>query len=300
MQLWRRKLFFVFLTAAGFTSCRTIEQMFSVIEVHLGGEVSLARFYTKNNQFDGLPSPLGSSKASGTDERVRYRSEERAVYRAFTTVQTPLKPLPVIGELPVLNLLRFSVTLNTPRVFRGTLYNYPDDGRDIRDPVEYVFAETHPNRGPFLNRSMDYLFEEWQAYVTFLIGGSFHDFHFYLGFNWGQEQYSFDIFENNMRVSHVVNRYRPVTSQSVIIGYKFGREGPAWLPGNTFAYVEVNTELTERHALKTDLRRTNGSAPDSLFVNATYVRIGIRKTLQLVDEDGDNGSGERVRESRKI
>ncbi len=299
MQLWRRKFFFVLLTTAGITSCRTIEQMFSVIEVHLGGEASLVRFYTKNDQLDKFPTPIGSRKGNQTDDPVRYHSEDRAVYRAFTTVQTPLKPLPLIGELPVLNLLRFSVTLNSPRVFRGTLYGYPDDGRDVRDPLEYVFVETHPNRGP-ISRSMDYLFEEWQAYVTFLVGGSFRDFHLYLGFNWGQAQYSFDLLENNVRVSHAVNRYRPLTSQSIIFGYKFGREGPAWLPGNTFAYMEVNTELTSRHALKTDLRRANGLATEPLFVNATYVRIGIRKTLQLVEEEGGNGTDERVRESKGI
>ncbi|MBI3396792.1 MAG: hypothetical protein HY042_13220, partial [Spirochaetia bacterium] len=202
---------------------------------------------------------------------------------------------PFVGDLPVLNWFTYSFTLNNPRTFSGTLYNYPDDGRQHTDLLTLLYSSTHPAQGLF-SRRMEYSFDEIQFYATLYIGGSLGRFTGYLGFNFGQAMYNFDLLENNVRVSHAVNHYRPFSSQSVILGYRLGRPGAAWLPGNTLVYLEVITENTGLHPVHTDLIRTGGGPPDPLYANTTYIRIGIRKTLQLVDDTQAQEPQEKIRE----
>lgn len=268
--------------------CRTVESYLQTVHLAVGGESSSVRFYS-------VKTPLIDRFAYKDDDStpgIRPHSQHKQRVRGFYNISSQPQRLPFLEGTWVYQLFAVQASLQSPRSYRGILENYPDDGRTSMDPLEALLIELAPRQGVFARR-MDYLYEEAQTYGTLYLGYFGDNFQIALGFNFGQAYYSLLLIENKLVVTDTRGHWRPLYSESVIISYNLGRHFDRGLFTNTHIFLESVTELSSRHALQTQLRRSNGAEPDSLYLNSAVVRLGIRKTVELFEsEDEEEGDEE--------
>ncbi|MBX7059647.1 MAG: hypothetical protein K1X75_16405 [Leptospirales bacterium] len=266
------------LPAAG--ACQTVESYFQTVHIAVGLESASVRFYTNKPQ---LVEDFGYKKG-GDEEGVLAHSRHKQRSRGFYNVSSQPQRLEFLKDTWIYPLVALQLTLNSPRTYRGVLDNYPDDGRVSQDPQEALSILLLPRQGVFARR-MDYLYEEAQAYGTLYLGYFGDDFQIALGLNWGQAYYSLLIAENRVVVTDTRSHWRPVFSQSFILAYRLGKHFDSGLFSNTHIFLESVTELSSRHAVQTQLKRSDGSPPDALYVNSAVFRIGIRKQVELFESE---------------
>ncbi len=284
----RRASLLALVAAATLTpaaGCRTIESYLQTVHLAVGAETSSVRFYS-------VKTPLVDRFAYQDDDStpgIRPHSQHKQRVRAFYNVSSQPQRLPFLEGTWVYQLFAVQASLQSPRSYRGILENYPDDGRTSNDPIEALLIELIPRQGVFARR-MDYLYDEAQAYGSLYLGYFGDNFQIAVGFNFGQAYYSLLLIENKLVVTDTRGHWRPLYSESVIISYNLGRHFDRGLFTNTHIFLESVTELSSRHALQTQLRRSNGAEPDSLYLNSAVVRLGIRKTVELFETEPDSDS----------
>lgn len=273
--LWRRWLPVAALACCA--HCETVNAFFGQIHVAAGAEASGVRFYTLQSD---LAAKYGYRGPDDTDE-IDFHSDARWKTSFFYNVSSPPTPFQFLQEYPFLKYLAYSFTLNSPRTYRGVVSNYPDDGRSSIDPVQTLSYELLPLQGQ-LARKMDYLFEDYNGYGTLYWGYFGENWYIALGFNWGVSRYHLQLTEDRVVISDVRNQWRPIQTQSFTVGYRLGNHFERGLFSNTHIFLETVGEFTRRHAVKVELLRANGANPDPLYVQFSLVRIGIRKTIDLI------------------
>lgn len=134
---------------------------------------------------------------------------------------------------------------------------------------------------------MEYIYEEYQAFFTFFIPYlSFENWNFGIGLNWGIARYNFDLLEEDKRVSHVVGQYRPLNGARLLFEYRVGGGLNKGLFQRTYIFIDANNgELTSNHPLRVDLSRSNGLPADPLYATWSVLRIGIRKEIDLIEDE---------------
>lgn len=299
-----RALVFVLLLVSGCSSLREIT-------IDAGGEASMVRFFSvKKDPLKSARDALNPEQVSGNNQESRYyHSEYNPVVGGYIAASLPPAPLPLLGGLhPYLSYIQYSVNIKSPRIYRGTLKNYPDLNVQPapKDPGLTMFFE-HTDPPDFAARRMDYLYEEFQFFLTlylpYLTPGNWL---IAPGLNWGNARYNFELHETlyakdlasvndvprvlvpEIRVSNVQGHYRPLLSTSILVGYKIGVHfSEESLLHDSYLILEYSSEDINRHALKTDLRRAYGGAnPNPLYATSTQVRFGIRKSLKLFGSRG--------------
>lgn len=256
--------------------CRTIESFVREVHIAIGAESSSVRFFTRRSK---LEQQFGYRK-SGDDPLREFHSVPETKTSFFYTISSKPSPVRILEEWGVNRVLAWSFTLNSPRTYRGVLQNYPDDGRLSADPWQALSFQLLPLQGAF-GRKMDYRYEVAQAYGTVWLGYFGDNWYVTWGFNAGQSYYSLQIVENRFVLSDVDNKWRPLNSSSFALGYFTGRHFPEGIFSNTWVYLEASTESFSRGAVQTQLLRSDGTAPDALYVSSPVVRLGLRKVLDL-------------------
>jgi hypothetical protein len=256
--------------------CRTIESYVREVHIAIGAESSSVSFFTSRS---ALEQKFGYKK-TGDEPTREFHSVPESKTSFFYTISSKPNPVRVLEEWGVHRVLAWSFTLNSPRTYRGVLQNYPDDGRVSADPWQTLSFQLLPLQGVF-SRKMDFRYEDAQAYGTLWLGYFSDNWYLTWGFNAGQSYYSLQIVENRVVLSDVDNKWRPLNSSSFAFGYFTGRHFPRGILSNTWVYLEASTESFSRGALQTELLRSNGDAPDALYVSSPVVRLGLRKIIDL-------------------
>ncbi len=261
--------------------CQTIESWFKVIHIDMGAEASGIRFYTKQTSESRAVEGLLSGKGPGADG-LREQSEFRNSEAGFVTVSVPPS---TVWESGVFSYVAYATSIKTPRIFRGTLVNYPDLGIKTTDPFLAFLNANTAATNPGL-RSLDYQYEELSFYFTvyapYIQTGNWL---FALGFNLGNTLYNLQLHESSVRINDTRGHFRPLLSSTMLVGYKLGnyfKKGS--ILRNTVIFMEVTNESGARHALKTNILRADGTNPPPLYVGLSTVRFGIRKAVNLLDD----------------
>ena len=259
-------------------SCKAIEKIFRKVHVAAGTETSIVNLYTRRSGF------IASLRPDVGENRLVFHSNNSAITRAYLAVSSPPDHLPYLKKFWLFRYITFSARLKTPAVFRGNMYGYPDDGFQPNSLTEAILLETTPLPNHYRNR-LEFLYEETQAFITFYLPYiKTKNFYFGFGFNWGIANYNLEIHKDNQRVSNEVGKWRPLTSLTITYGYKMNKLFPKnRVLGDTYLFLELVTENAPKHALKTDLFRSNGSKADPLFVAAQNIRFGVRKQVTLIE-----------------
>ncbi|MCB1138792.1 MAG: hypothetical protein KDK23_08555 [Leptospiraceae bacterium] len=263
---------------AGFSGCKTVEEYLSTINVAAGLDSSSVTFYTRKSETEQLYSNDPS------DERFRRNhSDFVTVERPFYSISSAPRSLPFLGDEGWFRYMRTSITLNSPRTYRGTLINYPDDGRTSADAGNVLFYELFPLPDR-LGRRMDFIYEEYRAYFT-LYFPYFSGENWYLAFgqSYGQSRYNFDLLEREYRLASVVGQWTPVYMVSMTYGYRVGRFFERGFWSNTYLFLEVSSDAKTIQPVAVSIPRSSGLPSDRLYANMTYARIGIRKTISFSD-----------------
>lgn len=267
----------IFIISSG---CKTIENYFSYIHVAVGVETANTSFVVKKH---GIVRSFAPDLESTS---IRVVSEESNIERGYFAISSAPEELPVVGDKGFFKYLRTSFTLTSPRTFRGTLNNYPDSGFVSNDPIEILLLEIYPPPG-ILAKKTEFIFEEFRASFTLYFPYfSGENWYFAIGNSLSQSRYSFDLLQENIRLASVRNQWTPVHSISLQYGYELGQLfKESKLMRNTFVFVElVFDNSSNAQPLNIHLLRTNGLPADRLYAQQSYFRIGIRKTISLINE----------------
>ncbi|PJZ68174.1 hypothetical protein CH373_17100 [Leptospira perolatii] len=246
-------------------------------------------FMTRPPSFGGLPAkPLGAQSEMTENHIV---SKDSSVYRAFYSIGSVPGRLPGAGELKgwlsFLNWFAWSFSLTSPRTYRGTLINFPDDGRPYITPEQYLQYQLFPLPSVF-GRKMDYIYEDYQVFFTFYLGYyTGQSFNFGVGPLYGLAFYRLDILENERRVSSVKNELMELKGIRLLMEYKVGQYFPDTILYNAYLFLELTNfgdqtgkgTVVEQHVLTAN----NQPAP-SLYMSMSTMRLGIRKEIQLAKE----------------
>ena len=263
------------LSSAG---CQTIEEYFSTINLAGGLDSSSVTFYTRKSALERL---YGNDSAAEVTRR--NHSDSTTIERPFYAISSAPNPLPFFEDEGFFRYMRTSVTLNSPRTYRGTLINYPDDGRRTSDPRLSLFYQLYP-LPDLLGRRMEFIYEEYRAYMT-LYFPYYNAENWYIAFgqSYGQSRYNFDLLEQNFRLASVVRQWTPVYMVSLNYGYRLGRFFPKGLLSNTYIFLEISGDARSIHPINVNIPRTDGLASKRLYASMNYARIGIRKTISLTE-----------------
>ncbi|MCB1164872.1 MAG: hypothetical protein KDK33_01880 [Leptospiraceae bacterium] len=301
--LKRRKLgtaFLALILTASVTGCKSIEEYFATINVAGGLDSSNVTFYTRKSDLERLYS---SDSASELNRRIH--SDSNSIERPFYSISSAPNPLPFFENEGFFRYMRTSFSLNSPRTYRGTLINYPDDGRVTADPQLSLFYQLYP-LPDLLGRRMEFIYEEYRAYFT-LYFPYFGAENWYLAFgqSYGQSRYNFDLLERNYRLASVVRQWTPVYMVSFNYGYRLGKFFPKGLLSNTYLFVEISGDARSIQPVNINIPRMDGLPSNRLYASMNYARIGIRKTISLTNErvepdrkENNVGTEEEIEETR--
>lgn len=284
----RKILCFLPLLLLGMTGCKVFESLFSTVHIAAGAEADSIRFYTRQSEFERVLRSVGTGEdITASSLAADYHSEARVIYSGFYTLSSPPALFPFIDRYLAGHLISYSFSLSSPRIFRGTLYNYPDSGSKSLDPMTVLLNSAFPPP-PEFSRRMEYQYIEYNAMATIYFGyfGS-NIVYGGIGVNFGQSRYNLQLLENNFRVGNTIGHWRAFTSIGVTLGYHLGRHFPKGIFSNTFIFVETANEITARHALSVALPRSDGSEAPPLYLSTGVVRFGIRKSIDLTEDGCD-------------
>lgn len=270
------KLALLFVIVGFATNCQSVQQKIRLLDLSAGAELSDARFFVRAGQIE---RQFASHRVNKDDTITLNRPSKR--YDYFYSVGFTPGPVPFVGLDGFGRYMRFAGTLNSPRTYRGTLRNYPDDGRIITNLEQAVFFTASP-LPEVMGRSSEYVFEEYRGYLTFF-------FPYYASTNWyigighsyGQSKYNLDLLESNVRVASTRNTWTPLHATQLVIGYRIGRFFERGLFHQTYLFFELINDSSNRTRLDINMTRSDGLPAPSIYYRNTYTRLGIRKTVDL-------------------
>ncbi|MCB1173572.1 MAG: hypothetical protein KDK39_08410 [Leptospiraceae bacterium] len=260
--------------------CTTIENYFAFIHVSMGLESANTAFVVRKH---GIVKALAPDLQS-TD--IRSITDDYIVQRGYFSISSEPEELPFIGDKGFFKYLRTSFTITSPHTFRGTINNYPDSGFGATDPLPLLLLEVYPPGGSAAKKS-EFIFEEFRiAFALYFPYFSGDNWYFTLSNSVSQSRYNLDLIEGNTRLATVRDQWTPVHSIGLLYGYRLDHLfSQSQLMRNTFVFVEMVFDNTYRaKPLNIDLHRTNGLPADRLYAQQSYVRLGIRKTISLIDK----------------
>lgn len=266
--------------ALGLAGCDSFQQRLRFLDLSAGAEFSDARFYVRA----GAPERTLSSRDVNYDGTVDLNREQSKLDYFYSVGFFP-GPVPFVGGDGIGDYMRMSFTLNSPRTFRGTLHNYPDDGRVTTNPMTATTNLLFPLPDA-LGRRTEFVFEEYRAYITlFFPHFRSENWYFGIGHSFGQSRYNLDLLEGTNRVASSRNAWMALHALQVVYGYRIGRFFEEGLFHQTYLYFELIADSPNRTRLDVNLQRADGLPAASLYYRNTYTRIGIRKTVDLWTTD---------------
>ena len=263
------------------TNCKTIENIINPIYVTAGVESISALFYSREPKDQNFLSDLiNSNPVSSPNPNRQFEIHSNAnAERAFLTIGSlPQRPWKDFGFL---KYFAYKFTLESPRLFRGTLVNYPDSGIQTNDLwTAYALDKLGPN--PLYSQRIDYTYYDARGFAI-LYAGYFENPNWFLGVGAGAgiSSYSLQLVENFRVISDAKNRYRTIYNTSLIYGYKVGKFFDDSLMEDTFLYIELTNEFLFLNPVAANVRTTTGTNADSLYLSMQYARIGIIKEIDL-------------------
>jgi hypothetical protein len=268
------------MTALGLAGCDSFQQRLRFLDLSAGAELSDARFYVRG----GAPERALSSRDVNYDGTIDLNREQSKLDYFYSVGFFP-SPVPFVGSDGIGEYMRMSFTLNSPRTFRGTLHNYPDDGRVTTNPMTATTNLLFPLPDA-LGRRTEFVFEEYRAYITlFFPHFRSENWYFGIGHSFGQSRYNLDLLEGTNRVASSRNAWMALHALQVVYGYRIGRFFEEGLFHQTYLYFELIADSPNRTRLDVNLQRADGLPAASLYYRNTYTRIGIRKTVDLWTTD---------------
>ncbi|MBW7857786.1 MAG: hypothetical protein H3C43_05745 [Leptonema sp. (in: Bacteria)] len=261
----------------GFAShCQSVQQRIRLLDLSAGAELSDARFFVRAGQLERQ----FSKHRINTDGTINLNKPSKR-YDYFYSVGFTPGPVPFVGLNGLGRYMRFAGTLNSPRTYRGTLRNYPDDGRIVTNIEQAVFFTASPLPEAF-GRSSEYVFEEYRGYLTlFFPYYASTNWYIGIGHSYGQSKYNLDLLESNVRIASTRNTWTPLHATQLVMGYRVGRFFERGLFHQTYLFFELINDSSNRMRLDVNLTRSDGLSASSLYYRNTYTRLGIRKTVDL-------------------
>lgn len=275
------KYFFLLLLLFS-SSCKTLESLINPIYIAVGVETINLDFVSSggNSPTRDLLQRLQGAVFSPFTENYKETHATVQSERAFLTLSSP--PTRFSKTHWFFRYLGYSINIDSPRFFRGMLKDYPDRGFNSSDPNAVVLSTLLP-QNQFITRRVDFLYQEIRSYAGLYLGyWDNPNFYIALGLRYGNAQYSLQLSENDRIISDVRNRNRPLAVGSINFGYDIGKYFPDTILSNTHIFVEAITDLGNRYPLKVETLRSNFESPNSLFVDARFLRIGLLKEIDLL------------------
>lgn len=266
--------------------CKSVQNFFSPIYITAGLETTAIRFVSdtpSHNLAQSFSQQISPDMATNSFVSLKNINSEANNTRGFYTLRsnpTAIAPNHWLGKY-----FAYSFTLDSPRIFRGELFDYPDKGIVATTWQDYYALAAVP-QNDVTSRRMDYIYEDTRAYGTLYLGIFDPDgFSFALGINYGQVHYNLTLIDGMLRVSEVLGKYRPMFSSTLMVSYSISRFFPGSILEDSSLYLEATSESNSRYPLTTQVLRTDGTHPPSLFLQANFVRLGITKKIDLIPQD---------------
>jgi len=261
-------------------NCKTIENLINPIYVTAGVETISALFYSREPEdYNIFNQVLDSNSASASPQRYQTHSYSSAEKAFFTIGSIPQRPWKDFGFM---KYFAYKFSLESPRLFRGTLIHYPDSGIQINDPfLSYAIDKQGPNA--LYSQRVDFTYYDARGFAI-LYAGYFDNpnWFFGAGIGAGISNYSLQLVENLQVISDVRNRNRTIYNASLIYGYKIGNYFEDSILEDTYLYLELTNEFLFFNPVAARVTTTNGTNADSLYLNMQYARLGIIKEVNLV------------------
>lgn len=262
--------------------CNTLQDLITPIYVTAGLESASIRFVSDDKQ-EGLESlskqfspEVIRSPFTGLRRVISQQAKDSGFY-TLRSVPHVIAPDHWLGRY-----FAYAFTLDSPRIFRGSLFDYPDRGFTPQTIEEAFIAQSIP-QNDLSSRRTSYIYEETRAYATGYVG--YFDpegLTLAIGINMGQVLYNLTLIENRIKTSEVLGRYRPMLSTTIMMSYSIGQFFEGTVLENTSVYLEATSENNLRYPLKTEVLRSDGTNPSSLFLESSFFRLGIIKKIDLI------------------
>ncbi|MCB1190788.1 MAG: hypothetical protein H7A23_07370 [Leptospiraceae bacterium] len=275
--------FCLLLILVFFSSCQTIESFLSPIFITAGIENLELKFVTKNSDRFGVKkTDLTSNNKFDISKGEDVHAKDTSTTRGYYTIDSSISQISKTN--PFLRYFAYSFTLDSPRIFRGTLKDYPSTGLMDSDPIKAYFLNIS-NNNVFYGRRINYTYEDTRLFATLYLG-YFDSLKWYVGYgvDAGQIKYNFQLIENKVLVTDVVSKYRPLLGQTLLIGYNIGQFFPNSILENTFLYIKVVGSSFYRHPLTNSVQREDGLPTEPLYLHTNFIRLGIRKEIELISK----------------
>lgn len=264
------------------TNCKTVEALFNPIYITAGFENSSILFYSRESSARTLANDIiPNSKVFKSNDEYRthnFSSTERGFFTIGSLPQRPWK------DIPYMRYFAYKFSIESPRLFRGSLLHYPDAGFRSNDAtLDYLLQIRGPD--PLYSRRIDYMYYDTRAFGT-LYAGYFDNPNFFwgAGFGFGVSQYSLQLVENQREISDIRNARRNIYNISLIYGYQIGRFFDQTILDNTYFFAEITNEFLFQNPIRATVLTANGATPDSLYLSLQYFRIGIIKEINLIQK----------------
>ncbi|TGL60113.1 hypothetical protein EHQ58_06325 [Leptospira ognonensis] len=265
-----------------FIQCKTIENIINPIYVTAGVESISALFYSREprdqNFFNDLITATPVAQQNNKYESHSYANAERAFLTIGSIPQRPWK------DFGFMRYFAYKFTLESPRLFRGTLVNYPDSGIQTNDILTaYLLDKQGPNAT--FSQRIDYTYYDTRGFAI-LYAGYFENPNWFIGLGAGAglSSYSLQLVENFRVISDAKNRYRTIYNTSLIYGYKVGKFFDDSILEDTFLYVEFTNEFLFLNPVVANVQTSTGTNADSLYLSMQYARLGIIKEIDLIQK----------------
>ncbi|MCC5813460.1 MAG: hypothetical protein JJT78_01780 [Leptospira sp.] len=275
------KRYFILVMLFGM-NCNSLQDLLTPIYVTAGLESSSIRFVSDDKQdgTDALARQFSPEVIRSPFTGLRRVLSQQAKDSGFYTLRSV--PHVIAPNHWAGKYFAYAFTLDSPRVFRGSLFDYPDTGFVPQTIEEAIFARSVP-QNDLSSRRTSYIYEETRAYATAYLG--YFDpegFSLAIGINFGQVLYNLTLIENRIKTSETLGRYRPMLSTTIMLSYSIGHYFSGTVFENTSIYLEATSENNLRYPLKTELLKSDGTNPPSLFMQSSFFRIGIIKQIDLI------------------
>lgn len=280
--LFTRRFLSIIVIFLSFKNCKTLESFINPIYISAGLESASIRFVSDDKKtgpeaFNRQFSPdLIRSPFTG----LRRILSQSARDTGFYTLRS--SPIVISHNHWLGRYFAYSFSLDSPRIFRGELFDYPEKAVVPTTLEEQILFSFIP-KNELTSRRMDFIYEELRLYGTGYIGYfNKEGFSLGLGLNYGQIRYNLTLLENNFRVSEVLGMYRPMLSTTIFFSYDIGHYFPNTILENVGIYIEAIYESNLRYPLKTQVLKSDGTNPPSLFLESNFVRVGFIKEINLI------------------
>ncbi len=245
-------------------------------------ETVSALFYSREpRNLNLLGDLVGSNPALRQNNNYETHSFSSAEKAYFTIGSIPQRPWKEYGFL---KYFAYKLSIESPRLFRGTLVNYPDPGLKVSDPfTAYILDKQGSNS--ILSQRIDYTYYDARGFAI-LYAGYFDNPNWFarFGLGAGLSSYSLQLVENFKVISDVRNRTRIIYNTSLIYGYKLGKFFDNSILEDTYLYAELTNEFLFSNPVTASVSTTIGTNADSLYLSMQYARIGLIKEIDVISK----------------